>query len=91
MPAKVISIRLASRTLKRLDRLARPMDRSRAWLLEQAIDRYIEQQDWLAREVERGVEQADRGGLMPHNQVMSEIREKLRKRRRQLSAARFPF
>jgi predicted transcriptional regulator len=82
MPAKVTSIRVDERKLKRLDRLARTMDRPRSWVLSQAIDRYIEHQDWFAREVERGVEQADRGELISHDEVMSEVREKLRKRRR---------
>jgi predicted transcriptional regulator len=82
MPAKVTSIRVEERKLKRLDRLARTMDRPRSWVLSQAIDRYIEHQDWFAREVERGVEQADRGELIPHDQVMSELKERLRKRRR---------
>jgi len=82
MTAKVTSIRVEERKLKRLDRLARTMDRPRSWVLSQAIDRYIEHQDWFAREVERGVEQADRGELIPHDQVMSELKERLRKRRR---------
>jgi predicted transcriptional regulator len=82
MPEKVTSIRVEERKLKRLDRLARSMDRPRSWVVGQAIDRYLEHQDWFAREVARGVEQADRGELIPHDQVMSEIREKLRKRRR---------
>jgi predicted transcriptional regulator len=82
MPAKVTSIRVEERKLKQLDRLARTMDRSRSWVLGQAIDRYLEHRDWFAREVGRGVEQADRGELIPHDQVMAEVREKLRKRRR---------
>jgi predicted transcriptional regulator len=82
MPEKVTSIRVEERKLKRLDRLARSMDRPRSWVVGQAIDRYLEHQDWFAREVERGIEQADRGELVPHDQVMSEIREKVRKRRR---------
>jgi predicted transcriptional regulator len=82
MPAKVTSIRVDERKLKRLDRLARSIDRPRSWVLGQAIDQYIEHQDWFTREVERGLEQADRGELIPHDQVMSEVKERLRKRRR---------
>ena len=82
MAAKVTSIRLDERKLKQLDRLARSIDRPRSWVLGQAIDQYIEHQDWFTREVERGIEQADGGELIPHDQVMSEVRERLRKRRR---------
>ena len=82
MPAKVTSIRVDERKLKRLDRLARSIDRPRSWVLGQAIDQYIEHQDWFTREVERGIEQADRGEIIPHDEVMSEVRERLRKRRR---------
>ncbi len=82
MPAKVTSIRVEERKLKRLDRLARSMERSRSWVLGQAIDNYLEHQGWFAREVERGVEQADRGKLIPHDRVMAELRGRPRKRRR---------
>lgn len=82
MPAKVTSIRVEERKLKRLDRLARSLDRPRSWVLGQAIDRFIEHEEWFAREVERGVAQADRGELIPHDDVISELRGRQRKRRR---------
>ncbi len=82
MPAKVTSIRVEERKLKRLDRLARSLDRPRSWVLGQAIDRFIEHEEWFAREVERGVAQADRGELIPHHDVIAELKGRQRKRRR---------
>ncbi len=82
MPAKVTSIRVEERKLKRLDRLARSLDRPRSWVLGQAIDRFIEHEEWFAREVERGVAQADRGELIPHDDVIAELKGRQRKRRR---------
>jgi len=82
MSAKVTSIRIEERKLKRLDRLARSMDRPRSWVLGQAIDRYLDHETWFAREVERGAAQADRGDLIPHDEVISELKGRLRKRRR---------
>lgn len=81
MAAKVTSIRVEERKLKRLDRLARSLDRPRSWVLGQAIDRFIEHEEWFAREVERGVAQADRGELIQHDDVISELKGRLRKRR----------
>jgi predicted transcriptional regulator len=82
MPAKVTSIRVEERKLKWLDRLARSLDRPRSWVLGQATDRFIEHEEWFAREVERGVAQADRGELIPHDDVIAELKGRQRKRRR---------
>lgn len=79
MSAKTTSIRLEEKTLRRLDRLAQAMDRPRSWVLEQAIEHYLDYEEWFVREVERGITEADRGHLVSHEEVMSDLRKRARK------------
>ena len=82
MAAKSITIRTEPEIVERLSALAKSMDRSRNWVIEDALKQYIEQQ---ARYVE-GVEQArsslERGEGIAHEDLMAEmdalIEEKVR-------------
>jgi len=82
MTAKSITIRTEPEIVKKLSALAKSMDRSRNWVIEDALKQYIEQQ---ARYVE-GVEQAkaslERGEGIAHEDLMAEmdalIEEKVR-------------
>ena len=69
-----ITLRVDDETLTRIDELAEAMDRSRNWILRDAVSRYLDdEQDWIAR-VKRGLAEAERGDLVPHDEVMAEAR-----------------
>jgi len=73
MPAKSITIRTEPEIVDQLSALAKSMDRSRNWVIEDALKQYIEQQ---ARYVE-GVVQARaslaRGEGIAHADLMAEM------------------
>ncbi len=73
MAAKSITIRTEPEIVDKLSALAESMDRSRNWVIEDALKQYIEQQ---ARYVE-GVEQAkaslERGEGIAHEDLMAEM------------------
>lgn len=73
MAAKSITIRTKLEIVEKLSALAKSMDRSRNWVIEDALAQYIEQQ---ARYVE-GVEQAraslERGEGIAHEDLMAEM------------------
>jgi len=79
MNVKTTSIRIDEKKLRRLDRVAAAMDRPRAWVVDQAIDRFLEYEEWFVRQVDRGIVQADRGDLVPHDDVMAELKARMRK------------
>ena len=81
MTARTASIRVERDTLERLDRLARSMDRSRSWIVNRAIEQYLEYEDWFVAEVGQGIAAADRGGLIPHAEVVAEARRRITKNR----------
>ncbi len=82
MTARTASIRVEQDTLERLDRLARSMDRSRSWIVHQAIQQYLDYEDWFVEEVEKGIAAADRGELISHGEVMTETRRRIVKDRK---------
>ncbi len=69
MPLKATSVRLDDATLNRIGQMAESMERPRAWLMAHAIKQFVAQEEWFIREVEKGVESADRGLLVDHGDV----------------------
>ncbi|MEM7224271.1 MAG: CopG family ribbon-helix-helix protein [Pseudomonadota bacterium] len=75
-----ITLRVDDELLARLDELAALTDRSRNWILRDAVIRYLdEEQQWIDR-VKRGLEEADQGKLVPHDEVMAEMRALIKDR-----------
>ena len=69
MSMKTTSVRLDEEVLERIGRMADAMDRPRAWLMAHAIKKFVEQEEWFIREVEQGIEAADKGRLREHADV----------------------
>jgi predicted transcriptional regulator len=70
----VVTARLDAETLALVDKVAKAQGRSRAWFAAQAIQRVAEREaDFLAF-VQEGIDAADRGELIPHEEVFREIR-----------------
>jgi predicted transcriptional regulator len=47
--------------------------------LGQAIKRYLDYEAWFVREVDRGIAEAARGHLVPHDEVMGGLRKRARR------------
>jgi predicted transcriptional regulator len=72
---KATTIRVDDNTLERVDGLARVLSRSRTWVINQAIDRFLEYEEWFIREVQDGLEEVARGELASHGEVMDKFRK----------------
>jgi predicted transcriptional regulator len=68
--AKTTTIRMGSRTLKRVDGLARAMSRSRTWVINHAVERYLDYEEWFVGEVKQALAEARGGGLVEHEAVV---------------------
>lgn len=69
MSLKATSVRLDEETLQRVGQMTEAMDRPRAWLMAEAIKQYVAREDWFIREVEKGIESADKGKLIDHSDI----------------------
>jgi predicted transcriptional regulator len=76
--AKVTSVRLEDELSQRLDRLAVSMDRPKAWLIEQAIKSYIDEQSWQVQAIKEALDdyRSGKSRLVSHEEVTAEL-EKL--------------
>ena len=61
-----IAIRVPSALVTELDQLAKAVNRSRAWLGEEAIRQYVQVQRWHLREISAGIEDLKAGRVVPH-------------------------
>lgn len=66
-----LTLRVDRNTRARLDRLAKATDRSRAFLAADAIERYLDQNEWQIQAIAAGVAAADAGELISHHEVES--------------------
>ena len=65
----VITARLDSETIAELDRLAAACDRSRAYLISKAVNRFVEDERELRDFLKVGIDQADRGDLLSQEEM----------------------
>ncbi len=57
-------------TRERLDRLAAETRRSRSFLTNEAVERYLAEEEAFMASVQRGIEQLDRGEYIEHDEVV---------------------
>lgn len=81
MAARNISLRMDDEKIDRIDRLAADLGRSRAWVLNQAAEKYLDYEEWFVAQVHAGIADAEAGKVFDNEDVMAELREKLSKAR----------
>jgi predicted transcriptional regulator len=77
MTGSTITIRTDPEIAEKITALAKAMDRSRNWVIEEALKQYIETQTWQIEGIKEGIASLDRGEGIPHDEVMAKIRAKL--------------
>jgi predicted transcriptional regulator len=77
----VITARLDPETLQSLDALATARERTRAWLVEKAVKRFVEEESEFAAFIKEGEEAIDRGDYLTHEEMIAEIRDWQRDRK----------
>lgn len=73
MTGTSITIRTDTELADKVAALATAMDRSRNWVIEDALRQYVETQAWQIEGIKEAVASLDRGEGIPHEQVMDEM------------------
>jgi predicted transcriptional regulator len=76
---KTVSFRTDAKKIEALDALASVQDRDRSYLLNQAVDNYLDLQQYHIELIENGIREADTGDLVDHSEVkkmISKLRQK---------------
>lgn len=75
MATEAFTVRAESDLVHQLDHLADSLDRSRNYLVNQALKEYLEQHAWQIEKITQGIAAADRGELVSHDDVMKEMED----------------
>lgn len=59
--SQTVSIRLDEKVLSQLDIMAKIADRSRAWLMAQAVKQYVDREAWQVEAIQRSVVKLENG------------------------------
>jgi RHH-type transcriptional regulator, rel operon repressor / antitoxin RelB len=85
MPTTEINVRIADEArLRQLDALAEATGRSRDYLVDEALERYLDEESWQLAKIEEGLRQADAGEFFSTEEVTVGVRaiiDTARKRR----------
>jgi predicted transcriptional regulator len=73
---KTTTVRMESRTLKRIDGLAHALSRSRAWVINQAVERFLDYEEWFVGEVKHALKQVEAGEVLEHSEVVKRLERK---------------
>ncbi len=73
MATEAYTVRAESNIVYQLDHIAGALDRSGNYIVNQAIQEYLETHAWQIEKFTQGIEAADNGKLVEHDQVMQEM------------------
>jgi predicted transcriptional regulator len=82
MASTTFTVRLESDVKKRLEKLARSTGRTRSFLAAQALNDYLDLNEWQVAGVKRAIASLDRGDSVAHNDVKDWVGSWGRKRER---------
>jgi len=76
-----VTVRMPPDIQKKLGKIAASMDRSRNWLINQAVEQYLELYDWQTEQIRQRLHDAEHGGeFVSHDDAMRRIEAKIQAR-----------
>jgi RHH-type transcriptional regulator, rel operon repressor / antitoxin RelB len=82
MPSTTLTVRVRADVRKRLEKLARSTGRSRSFLAAEALNAYVDMNEWQVAGIKAAANSLDRGAGVPHEEVKDWIHSWGRKRER---------
>jgi predicted transcriptional regulator len=68
-----VTVRMPVKTQKKLEQIAAGADRSRNWLINQAIENYLEVYDWQEKRIRERLKKAEKGGKFYSSSHVSDV------------------
>ena len=66
---KATTVRMDDQLLKRVDGIAKSQSRSRSWVISQALERFVDYEEWFKLEVTEGIAEVKRGEVATKDEV----------------------
>jgi len=76
MPSMPITTRLDKDVSEKLERLARATRRSKSFLVAEAVDKYLREQEWQVEAIKKGLSQAEIGQFAADEDVRAFFRKR---------------
>ena len=73
----VITVRVDAETKKKLEKMAQATARTKSFLIADAIEEYLSVNEWQIEAIEEGIQQADEGHLISHEEIRKKWEAKL--------------
>jgi len=73
--SKVLTLRLDPKLTKQLDKLAHATQRSRSFLIAEAVREYVALNDWQVEETKKAIVEADHGEFASDREVLQTARK----------------
>ncbi len=73
--SKVLTLRLDPKLTKQLDNLANATQRSRSFLISEAVREYVALNEWQIEEIKKGIAEADAGDFASDADVQRTIKK----------------
>jgi RHH-type rel operon transcriptional repressor/antitoxin RelB len=82
MASTTFTVRVESKVKKRLEKLAKSTGRTRSFLAAEALNDYLDLNEWQVAGVKRAIGSLDRGEGVPHQEIKDWVNTWGRKRER---------
>jgi len=66
---KATTVRMDDQLLLRVDGIAKSLSRPRSWVINQALERFVDYEEWFKQEVMAGLAEVERKDVASTNEV----------------------
>lgn len=66
---KATTVRMDDQLLQQVDGIAKSQSRSRSWVINQALERFVNYEEWFKLEVSEGLAEVKRGEVATEDEV----------------------
>ena len=73
MATSLLSVRIEDKTKGRLEALAAATGRSKNYLFNEAVERYLTEQEWQIAQAREGIEDVAQRRVVPHDDVVAQL------------------
>ncbi len=70
---KTTTFRVDEKKLGQIDKMAKSLNRSRNWIINEALDRFMEYEEWFVKQVEEGIMDVDNDNTVSHEQMKEKL------------------
>ena len=72
---KTTTVRIEDAMLFRIDTMAESLNRSRSWVINQAVESFLHHEEWLVQEIKNGLAEVKHDDVAPEVAVAAQFKK----------------